>query len=110
MIDVLIVEDTDETARTIARFLAGYGFSVVVCGSIREALNTDRPRLAIVDNELPDGTGADVIAALDGVPCIPITGSGEWIGPLPPAVPLLKKPFAMSELVALVAARLAEGG
>ena len=104
-----IIEDNAATAVVLAECMRRHGFAVRVARTVAEAKAMERPDIAIVDNELPDGTGAAVIAALDGVPCIPMTGSGEWVGPLPP-VPLLRKPFSMAELVALVAARLAEGG
>ena len=111
MITVLIVEDNTFTARVVAEFLADLGYVVRVAGTVREAQEAPTPSVAVVDNKLPDGNGADVVAIMQGrgVPCIPVTGSGEWEGGTPPMDPLVK-PFSMAELAALVAARLAEGG
>lgn len=77
---LLLVEDHPDTARVLQALLAARGFEVTVAGSVRQAIEqVERQRfdLLISDIGLPDGTGADVIRAMqDRGPTAAIALSG----------------------------------
>ncbi len=61
---VLIVEDEAVLARSIARSLSNLGHVVSVTHSLKDgqqAFDERRPDLALVDMELPDGDGLDLV-------------------------------------------------
>jgi DNA-binding response OmpR family regulator len=65
MANVLIVEDEDVLARSIARSLSNIGHDVIVSRTLEEgeqAFVARRPDLALLDMELPDGDGLDLLA------------------------------------------------
>lgn len=65
MANVLIIEDEDVLARSIARSLSNIGHSVIVSRTLAEgerAFAARRPDLALLDMELPDGDGLDLLA------------------------------------------------
>ena len=124
---VLLVEDDGEMRRMLAFVLTRHGFRVTQVCDGSEALeylgdvvlggNRDKvPHLLVTDQRMPGFCGLDVIEAsrLTGlnIPAILITAFGDSetheraaaLG----ATPVLDKPFAMLELVAL-ARRLAPG-
>lgn len=62
---ILLVEDHDDTRRTLARLLAHFGHQIVVAGSQQSALETLRSKafdVVLSDIGLPDGSGYDVIS------------------------------------------------
>jgi DNA-binding NtrC family response regulator len=62
---VLVVEDNHALAENLAEVLAVAGLQARVTGSVAAALAArPRPRAAIVDFKLPDGTGVEVAEAL----------------------------------------------
>lgn len=64
---LLLVEDEPPVARTVARRLRRDGHDVTVAGSVAEALAIAGPfDCAVLDIELPDGTGLDVARAILG--------------------------------------------
>ena len=65
---VLVVEDDPLLRRSLARGLRTSGYLVAPAGSAAEAepamCNERAPDFAVVDYQLPDGTGPDVLEAL----------------------------------------------
>ena len=62
---VLIVEDEAVLARSIARALTNLGHVVTVSRTLKEGEQVfaeQRPDLALLDMELPDGNGLDLLA------------------------------------------------
>jgi DNA-binding response OmpR family regulator len=111
---VLLVEDEQDLATACARLLRRFGWRVVMVGTRDEALlalaDQPPPALAIVDRQLPDGDGLEILrAALSvGTRVIMVTGYG-----LPAtrrltleegAAAFLAKPFSSHELLTLVRA------
>jgi DNA-binding NtrC family response regulator len=79
---VLVVEDNHELAENLADILATRGFQARITGSVAQALSVaPRPRAAIVDYALPDGTGVDVAERLTardpGVKLLFVSGHGD---------------------------------
>lgn len=79
---VLLVEDHPDTARFLARLLNRRGHSVVIAGSVAEAISASaasRFDVIISDLGLPDGSGVDLIRevrkSLD-TPAVAISGYG----------------------------------
>jgi PAS domain S-box-containing protein len=62
---ILLVEDHDDTRRTLARLLTHFGHQIVVADSQQSALKTLRLKafdVVLSDIGLPDGSGYDVIS------------------------------------------------
>ena len=80
---ILLVEDHDDTRRTLARLLAHFGHQIVVADSQQTALETLRSKafdVVLSDIGLPDGSGYDVITEAKrtrGVAGIALTGYGR---------------------------------
>jgi len=63
--EVLLIDDNRELADDLAEALRARGIQVVVGTNVNEALaHRERPRAAIVDLRLPDGSGLDVVRRL----------------------------------------------
>jgi two-component system response regulator HydG len=76
---VLVVDDDPNAARLVAAALLGEPCRVEqVCGyaAARQRLASERPAVLVVEIDLPDGSGWDLIAAL----------RQEGAGPAPPVV------------------------
>lgn len=61
MIDIYYVEDDENIAQAVKDFLARHGYRVLVFSTIAEAkqaLKKMRPALALIDWNMPDGTGS----------------------------------------------------
>jgi DNA-binding response OmpR family regulator len=75
---ILIVEDEVDLAQTCIRLLRRRGWQAVAVQTRAAGLDAlrDRPALVIVDRQLPDGDGLDVLrAAADaGTPTIMVSG------------------------------------
>ncbi|HXD96782.1 MAG TPA: response regulator [Candidatus Acidoferrum sp.] len=109
---ILVVDDERDLAATCQRLLSRRGWDVVIAGSCAAALTvldgTPRPVLAIVDRQLPDGDGLDVLRAalLVETPVIMVTGYGSAatrrLALDEGAVGFLAKPFSAYELLELV--------
>jgi DNA-binding response OmpR family regulator len=113
---ILLVEDEADLAATCERLLRRIGWRVETAGTRAAGLTSvaapDRPVLAIVDRQLPDGDGLDVLrAALEaGTPVIVISGR-DWaetrrLALDQGAAAFLGKPFSARELLDLVDAIL----
>jgi DNA-binding NtrC family response regulator len=81
---VLLVDDEPSVRVPIRRYLEAAGYEVQeapTVGSGEAAFRSDRPDLAVLDFELPDGTALDLIPRLKAadpeVPLIVLTGHGS---------------------------------
>ncbi len=109
---ILVVDDETDLAATCARLLSRRGWLVMTTGTREEALaaliGDPRPILAIVDRQLPDGDGLDVLRAARavGTPVIMVTGYGSAatrrLALEEGAAGFLAKPFASHDLLELV--------
>jgi two-component system KDP operon response regulator KdpE len=110
---ILVVEDDPTLARTITHNLAARGYatrSAMTVSAATEAIAAARPTVVLLDIDLPDGSGWEVVRSLraggrDDVAVI-VTSA------LPPnprlchefhAAGILEKPFPMESLLRLVA-------
>jgi len=109
---ILVVDDERDLAATCQRLLSRRGWHVVTADSRKAALTVlariPRPALAIVDRQLPDGDGLDVLRAALAVdtPVIMVTGYGSAatrrLALDEGAVGFLAKPFSTHDLLELV--------
>jgi DNA-binding response OmpR family regulator len=109
---ILVVDDEHDLAATCQRLLNRRGWNVVIAASREMALTIlgrhPRPALAIVDRQLPDGDGFDVLrmALSAGTPVIMVTGYGtaatRGLALEEGAAGFLAKPFSSQELLDLV--------
>ena len=112
--DILFVDDNLLMQQVVTRFLETRGYRVVVAGRGDDAIvlaQHHRPRLLLLDLNLPDTTGEDMLRALHttagcaGLPAIALSGLDSAA-----AAPLLEqgfaaylqKPFDLDDLDALV--------
>jgi DNA-binding response OmpR family regulator len=109
---ILVVDDERDLAATCQRLLSRRGWNVVTAASREAALTvlarTPRPVLAIVDRQLPDGDGLDVLRAALAIdtPVIMVTGYGSAatrrLALDEGAAGFLAKPFSTQDLLELV--------
>ena len=109
---ILVVDDERDLAATCERLLRRRGWNVEIAGSREAALirlaRQPRPALAIVDRQLPDGDGLDVLRAARAAdtPVIMVTGYGSGatrrLALEEGAVGFLAKPFSAQDLLELV--------
>jgi DNA-binding response OmpR family regulator len=109
---ILLVEDEPDLASACERLLRRLGWRIVTVGTRGDALlalaGQPRPALAIVDRQLPDGDGLDVLRAAlaAGTRVIVVTGYGSAatrrLTLEEGAAGFLAKPFSSHELLALV--------
>lgn len=81
---ILVVEDDPVQAKAVAEALGQQGWSVEEVESVdeaREALSEASFDVAVVDHELPDGTGLEVLETgqreAPGIPVVYLTGTGD---------------------------------
>lgn len=116
---ILLVEDDARMRAVMSEALSGAGYRVLEADGVAVALNLARkrlPDLAVLDVELPDGSGLDICKGLRtgksaaATPVIMLTGRGELkdkgAGFEAGADQYLVKPVAPSELLMWVAALL----
>jgi DNA-binding response OmpR family regulator len=111
---ILVVDDERDLATTCERLLNRRGWRVVTaatCADARLALAAaPRPALAIVDRQLPDGDGLEILRAAlaAGTPVIMVTGYGaaatRRLTLEEGAAGFLAKPFSTHDLLELVRA------
>ena len=115
---MLIVEDEATLRRVIARNLTGRGIQVreaETAAAALAAVRAQRPDLLLLDINLPDRTGWDVLRELQrlglSVPTIVVSAVRVNAGRLVEFSPLayLPKPFPLEALLSLVLGREAEG-
>jgi DNA-binding NtrC family response regulator len=70
----LVVEDNASWSRVIVGILSGSGRRLLVADTVKRALEllSERPGVLLLDYQLPDGTGADVVRALAGLDFQPV--------------------------------------
>jgi len=114
---ILLVEDEAEMAGALASALKRYDMivdHVPTLAEAEEAISADVHAAVLLDRQLPDGDGLDLIPKLraraDGVPIIVLTARGELAdrvaGLDSGADDYLAKPFAVEELLARLRAVL----
>jgi len=114
---VLYIDDDESNLRLVARILDRYraGTELLVAGTGQDGVQAAidaRPGLILLDNRLPDASGADVLRQLAGtaataqIPVIMLSGdSGQsTVSQLldDGAAGFLAKPFSVPELIATV--------
>ena len=117
---ILLVEDDREISRNLALLLQGEGYAVSAAATQAQAIAlaaAQRFDLALIDLNLPDGSGYAVCTALQqtqGVPVIFLTASGDEASVVTGlnmgAVDYITKPFRPRELVARIQAALRRTG
>ena len=114
--DVLMVEDDDTFARVVSRNLVSRGVTVRRAANATEAsaqIHERRPDLVLLDINLPDRTGWDVLRECrDGgvLPTIVLSAtalSAERLAEFRP-VAFLRKPFPLDVILRLVVGEPAE--
>jgi DNA-binding response OmpR family regulator len=115
---ILVVDDEDDLAAVCQRLLSRRGWTVVTAGSRTAALGIlarDQLALVIVDRQLPDGDGVEVLRAALAcrTPVIMVTGYGSVatrrLSLEEGAAGFLAKPFSAHELLELVRAIVGDG-
>jgi DNA-binding NtrC family response regulator len=116
---VLVVEDNRELAQNLSEVLASRGLHSQITGTVAEALAVrPRPRAAIVDFALPDGTGVEVAERLrardPGVNLLFVSGHTQQLeplllGPLAQAAHM-EKPVQIERLLEWLSEALGHGG
>jgi len=109
---ILVVDDEHDLAAAYQRLLSRRGWNVVLAANREEAValldHWPRPALAIVDRQLPDGDGVDVlrVASAFAIPVIVVTGYGTAATRRRTleegAAGFLAKPFTGHDLLELV--------
>lgn len=120
---ILVVEDQPATADLIIEVLKGEGYDVATVDSLAKARTRIKkavPELLILDRNLPDGDGVDLLAELRGdeklagLPIIILTAKKDVAdkvqGLRTGADDYVAKPFNTEELVARVEALLRRAG
>jgi DNA-binding response OmpR family regulator len=120
---ILVVEDTPATADLIIEVLKAEGYDVTTVDTLAKArarIKKTAPELLILDRNLPDGDGVDLLAELRadeklaGLPIIVLTAKKDVAdkvqGLRTGADDYVAKPFNTEELVARVEALLRRAG
>lgn len=117
---ILLVEDDREISRNLTLLLQGEGFAVTAAPTQARAIalaGAQHFDLALIDLNLPDGSGYAVCTALQqvqGVPVIFLTASGDEASVVTGlnmgAVDYITKPFRPRELVARIRGALRRAG
>jgi CheY-like chemotaxis protein len=109
----LIVDDDDAIRLATEAVMMKRGYDVVSVGSGAEALAflaREVPNLILLDLQMDDMNGWEVLGAIRGEPrfaatkIVVVTGSGQSLGrsSVAPGIPLLRKPFKVAELLAIL--------
>ena len=109
---VLIVEDDQSLSRIVARNLGARGIETRQVSTVREAqaaIQAQRPDLLLLDINLPDGTGWELLRILERqgvmIPTVVISAtrvSPEQLAAFRPTA-FLPKPFPIDALLRIVA-------
>lgn len=103
---ILVVEDRKTSSGPIEHLLRRRRFEIVVAGSTEDALaalRTYAPAAAIIDLDLEDGNGRDVIVRMPPkAPVIMVSGSraaGGELERLRPRTRLVEKPVSLTWVI-----------
>ena len=117
--NVLIVEDDPALVHAISRNLSVRGYateSAMTLADALQAVNASCPALLLLDIDLPDGSGWDVLRALRAAGCedtrvivISALRPNARLAKELQCEAVLEKPFPMESLLRLVSERLGEG-
>jgi DNA-binding response OmpR family regulator len=108
---VLVVEDDHEIAAAIREALEDEGYRAAIAGSVAEAgahFESVRPALVLLDWNLPDGSGEDVVRAIRprdaSVPIVVMSAARDGLVAswAVDARDRLAKPFDLERLVGVV--------
>ena len=113
---ILVVDDDEEVRAFLADVVGALGYRVATADCAEAALAAlaaDAPDLALLDFAMPGMNGAELARAArklcPGLPIVFVTGFAESYqleGALGGDVALLKKPFGVAELAAVIAAHI----
>ncbi|MHB8139840.1 MAG: response regulator [Vulcanimicrobiaceae bacterium] len=110
---ILIVDDEPQIGDALQAYLEREGFATVVCGSVAAAtaeIERMLPDLLLLDLTLPDGSGFDILRAIQGsrLPTIVLSARAEEVdrvvGLELGADDYVTKPFSPREVVARIRA------
>ena len=78
----LVVDDSPDAAETLVMLIEMEGFQAVAAGSLaaaRQQLALQTPDLVLLDHQLPDGNGLELLDELAGsqIEVVMLTGSGD---------------------------------
>ena len=68
---VLLVEHDSETRRMLEKYLTNQGFSIIIAENgqgVMRALRESRIEIAVIENDLPDTSGEEVVTAIRSNP------------------------------------------
>jgi two-component system, NtrC family, nitrogen regulation response regulator NtrX len=110
---VLVIDDDEGVRKTCVELLKARGHDTLAAASVGEGLRlfaSRHPAAVILDLKLPDGTGVDVLRALQrlvpGIPVIVISGYGSVAEAVEAmkagAAEFIEKPLARDRLFAVV--------
>lgn len=116
---ILVIEDQPELRAAMGRALGALpGAAPTLVGSVREAteaLSSEPPGLVVCDMNLPDGSGLDVLRALDELALhVPVLILSAWLdryeGRLPdnPLLSVHHKPVTLRKLQSLALGAMAQ--
>jgi CheY-like chemotaxis protein/DNA-binding XRE family transcriptional regulator len=107
---VLVVDDDEAVLKAVGLTLSGSGWTVISCGSGRDALQHlergDRPAVILLDQRMPDMDGDELLRVLRTRPSlagIPVVGMSASAWPGAGSL-VLGKPFETKALLAAVVA------
>lgn len=113
---VLLVEDGHDLGPLLRETVEEWNHRALLAQTGAEALDTlarEQVALMLLDHELPDMTGVELLEKLRSqcrtVPPVVLMGAGLHTGPehgRPEIVEVLRKPFELAELAALLERRL----
>lgn len=112
MANILVVEDDAAVLEVISEFLSSVGHTAFGASTVdraRELLASERIDLLLADQLLPKYTGHSIVedALTLCIPILLMTGHLEaYEAPRAAALPMLRKPFHLSELMEAVARAL----
>jgi DNA-binding response OmpR family regulator len=78
---ILVVEDHADTRRGLERFLEVIGYDLVVADSVRSAQKLAKKNVfdvMLIDLNLPDGTGWDLLKGLNKKKQVPAVAMSGW--------------------------------
>ena len=118
---ILVVDDDADIAEALVEFLVGEGYRVVSAGNGKDALTRlekESPNLVLTDSIMPivDGPGfvqqAHALPKFRSLPVVLMTASSEALTLSPSTIgvsTILKKPFGLDELLAVVERLIGKG-